>query len=1317
MVALLAGAAAVPALAAGGPMITVPGALDLGAGAEAGDPTAQYNMGVAYLAGLGVKADPAEARRWFEKAARHGEREAQAKLAQLWEIGLGGPRDAATALTWYRRAAERGHVEAQRSAGRLLAHGDGVPRDTEAARTWLERAIAQGDAGARFELSLLLADGPAARRDPARAAALLREAALELDAARLVADKATDAPMRAALAALYGIGGPIDRKAAVAAFTRLARAGRPAAMYYLSEAEANGWVGPPRESEATAWLEKALRGGYLGALVEAGQNTSDRAHALGWLRTAARSGWAQAAYALGAHLFQEDATRAEGRSWLARAAAKGHPMAAWLATTSGQMGAQSHHQPTFQERKWLELAASCGIAQAAMDYADYWLYSAEPRRPAEAIRWLARAASAGELEAARRLGEFYTQGRQVPMDAAKAFQWYLVAMRGGDSQALSGLCQAARRAPASAPLPWAELRRELDAAIARGETQYLPERAELVRRGRGEPADPARARTLLLAAAEKCTDWAQATAWAALGDMAAAGEGGPRDDAQALAWYRRATEVSSGHPHSAVMVALMTRAGRGVKADPAGGLALLEKAIVSNGEAMGALGTIYLTGDGVAPDLEKALHNLKLAAANDWPEARARLLDIDGDGARLRRVDGARYWPELERKAAQGDLQAATTLGRGLFDRAYDRQEVAAGRRWLERAAKAGHVPAMIALADVLDQSQVLVMPPSEMISSDRTAAAHWRLAAAKRGDHDAQVAIAWTFLHGEPRRPAEAFNWAREGVKGGSAEAFAQLGYLYAHGVGTPVDGKQALMCYEAALRLGEKSSYHAIAELYAEGRGVPRDPCRAFDWYRRGAEAGYGPCKEEVARRYEQGEGVARDLRAAIAWYEKAFDSTNHEPAYAIARILASGPAELRNPRLALRWYLDGLQLEGNPEDEARKFGEDDLGGFRAQYHTIGEARFALAEALRDGDGLPRDPVAAVEWFEHATFSDDLPGPMALKAHLAVAEAYDAGAGVAADPGRAKEHYRDAAAAIAAAYVNPFAFLGRLEAHRAFDRAFDVVLPALMRAAEAGYAPAQFELGWLFRNGRGVPVDDVQAQSWLARARAQGYPLAMPGLEAAEDGSGGADDEPVTAETLAAFRAMAANYRAKASPADLANGGHGTSPPEVYGQALQALDEALKQGRLGRYRQPGQRPGVIELVMVPNEPLTPEQLKKWATSHGISVAEASFYWQAAQLVAKASMAKTPAERFALMRQAADFGSGEAMVKLVKYYVEGEGTPADHTQAYKWACLARAVGAIAGPVGRLTEGLTPQQVADGQREAAAWWRSSMVGACVDGTR
>lgn len=80
---------------------------------------AQTMLGIMYLKGMGVKADPAIAAVWFYKAARLGQPQAQLLLASLHYEGRGVGRKAGEAYFWARVAAGHGDAHIVVAALRL----------------------------------------------------------------------------------------------------------------------------------------------------------------------------------------------------------------------------------------------------------------------------------------------------------------------------------------------------------------------------------------------------------------------------------------------------------------------------------------------------------------------------------------------------------------------------------------------------------------------------------------------------------------------------------------------------------------------------------------------------------------------------------------------------------------------------------------------------------------------------------------------------------------------------------------------------------------------------------------------------------------------------------------------------------------------------------------------------------------------------------------------------------------------------------------------------------------------------------------------
>ena len=107
--------------------------------AEAGIADAQYALAQYYAAGTPpVLHDDGEARRWLDKAARQGFDSAQHELGLYYLDGVGGARDFDRAFAWTARAAHAGNVAAQAQLAKLLWSGIGIaPDDTQAAAWYI----------------------------------------------------------------------------------------------------------------------------------------------------------------------------------------------------------------------------------------------------------------------------------------------------------------------------------------------------------------------------------------------------------------------------------------------------------------------------------------------------------------------------------------------------------------------------------------------------------------------------------------------------------------------------------------------------------------------------------------------------------------------------------------------------------------------------------------------------------------------------------------------------------------------------------------------------------------------------------------------------------------------------------------------------------------------------------------------------------------------------------------------------------------------------------------------------------------------------
>ena len=89
----------------------------------------------------GLRADPAEAFRWFERAADGGHLSGLFFLAGAYREGKGTPQNPLKAMELYRKGAERGDWQAAQAISHMYAAGEGVETSKELSEEWFRKAL------------------------------------------------------------------------------------------------------------------------------------------------------------------------------------------------------------------------------------------------------------------------------------------------------------------------------------------------------------------------------------------------------------------------------------------------------------------------------------------------------------------------------------------------------------------------------------------------------------------------------------------------------------------------------------------------------------------------------------------------------------------------------------------------------------------------------------------------------------------------------------------------------------------------------------------------------------------------------------------------------------------------------------------------------------------------------------------------------------------------------------------------------------------------------------------------------------------------
>jgi len=247
------------------------------------------------------------------------------------------------------------------------------------------------------------------------------------------------------------------------------------------------------------------------------------------------------------------------------------------------------------------------------------------------------------------------------------------------------------------------------------------------------------------------------------------GLGVPQDDGMAARWYRKAAEQG-------------------------------------NSEAQDALGTKYLLGQGLEKNKEESVNWFGRSARAGNANAMYHLgvAYYNGDGVPIN--DSLSYaWFRLAK-------EAGSPTAVGAVQKAESELKPGTITDGLEK------IPEMYEKGGSLQENQ--------------TEAARWWSMAAAKGDHDAQVALAFKQMNGRgiPQDLVQARHLCTEAAKDDNARAEYCMGYLCQHGLGVNQDAKKARNWYALAAGKGETQAIKALALMEAVGEGGKIDRVNAF-------------------------------------------------------------------------------------------------------------------------------------------------------------------------------------------------------------------------------------------------------------------------------------------------------------------------------------------------------------------------------------------------------------------------------------------------------------------------------------------------------
>ncbi|MFA5138172.1 MAG: caspase family protein [Elusimicrobiota bacterium] len=390
-----------------------------------------------------------------------------------------------------------------------------------------------------------------------------------------------------------------------------------------------------------------------------------------------------------------------------------------------------------------------------------------------------------------------------------------------------------------------------------------------------------------------------------------------------------------------------------------------------------------------------------------------------------------------------------------------------------------------------------------------------WIKPLAKRGDPEAMYRMARVFNEGcgEEKDPSEAFAWAKKAAGAGYPEAMTLAAALLKQKAisGEPppdfwadkaCKAKQPLGCrlfkdFETAAALGDGDSAYELAQK--------ADPSARPRWLKRAALLGNESARKAFSAEFStascQGQGVSEDLailraqaRAGggdaallLGWMYAAGDCVAKDHAEALRWLLPQAGKGRTAAMTGAGWlYVNGEGMERDPAKAVEWFQ-------KAAGRHDAAAQNNLALMYLYGEGTDKNEPEAMKWLRLAGFDNEyksecdpyayVRSPVAL---YNLALLFEHGIYVEKSSEKAAVCYKRAAGSDLWSQVRVGEF--RLSGGGGYALGKDdrAAAEEFRAAAKAGDPVAQYRMGELYEQGRGVLKDARQAAVWYKRAAA---------------------------------------------------------------------------------------------------------------------------------------------------------------------------------------------------------------------------------------
>jgi TPR repeat protein/serine/threonine protein kinase len=375
------------------------------------------------------------------------------------------------------------------------------------------------------------------------------------------------------------------------------------------------------------------------------------------------------------------------------------------------------------------------------------------------------------------------------------------------------------------------------------------------------------------------------------------GQGIAKDEAEAFNWYRKAAE--QGLDLAQNNLAICYDGGHGVAKDESEAVKWFRKASEQDfAQAHYNLGICYLNGTGVSKDVAGGVKLIRKATAQNVKEAGPFL--------------AAELHPEAWIYMAEdGDPLAQALIGDALYwggQVNYGiKEDQAEGVKWITKSSLAGHPLGKYLMGLLFEQGGKFINKDKN--SANREYAEAIRLGLIRDAENGGPVwwvAVGQTFENGiiVEKDPAEAITWYTKAANKGYIDGIDSLAGCFMNGIGVNKDLTKAARLFQEAAELGSSEAQWLVGNFYDNGVGVAKNEFEAARWYRKSAEQGNPYGQYYLGLCYDDGKGVTKDEVEAFRWFRKSAVQDNPDAQWYLGIYYSNGKGIAKNEYEAVKW-----------------------------------------------------------------------------------------------------------------------------------------------------------------------------------------------------------------------------------------------------------------------------------------------------------------------------------------------------------------------------------------------------------------------------